>query len=64
MVTATGLQNRLKTLEQGPGIQETKIFFIDLGSDETLTKAQWDAVKTWERTHPWGQAHVIVYREI
>lgn len=64
MVTVAVIRNRLEALENGPGVQETKIFFIDVGSDETLTKAQWEAVKNWEQSHPWGQAHIIVFEEI
>jgi hypothetical protein len=29
-----------------------------------LTKAQWEAVKTWEQTHPWGQVHVLIFDEV
>ncbi|WP_292387706.1 hypothetical protein [Methanosarcina sp. UBA5] len=64
MITTASVKNRLKTLEQGPDVQESKIFFIDGGSDEALTKAQWEAVTAWQRTHPWGQAHVIVCEEV
>lgn len=63
MVT-TDLRRRLKTLESGPRTKETKIFFIDEGSDQDLTKFQWEAVKAWEMAHPWGQAHVIVCHEV
>lgn len=44
MVTAAALRNRLETLEKGLEVQETKIFFIDKGPEESLTKAQWEAV--------------------
>lgn len=64
MVTVAVLRNRLEVLEQGPKVQEKKIFFIDVGSDEALTKSQWEAVNHWEQSHPWGQAHVIVFEEI
>lgn len=64
MVTATDLRRRLEALECGPGAQETKIFFIDEGSDQALTKSQWEAVKAWEHAHPWGQSHVIVFEEV
>lgn len=64
MVTAADLRRRLEALECGPGAPETKIFFIDGGSDEALTASQWKAVKTWEQAHPWGQAHVIVCEEV
>jgi hypothetical protein len=33
MMTAVGLRRRLEALECDPGVQETKIFFIDEGSD-------------------------------
>lgn len=64
MVTAADLRRRLGALECGPVAQETKIFFIDEGSDQALTKAQWEAVKTWEQDHPWGRAHVLVFEEV
>ncbi|KKG31040.1 hypothetical protein DU38_05210 [Methanosarcina mazei] len=64
MVAAAVIRNRLEALEQGPGVQETKIFFIDGGSDHALTESQWEAVKNWEQSHPWGQAHVIVFEEV
>lgn len=41
-----------------------KIFFVDEGLDQALKKAQWEAVKVWERAHPWGQAHIIVCEEV
>ncbi len=64
MVTAADLRRRLEALEHGPSAQKTKIFFIDEGSDQALTQAQWEAVEAWEQAHPWGQAHVIVFEEV
>lgn len=64
MLTAAELRRRLEVLEYVPGSQERKIFFIDEGSDQALTKAQWEAVKAWEQARPWGQAHVIVFEEV
>lgn len=64
MVTAGDLRRRLEALECGPRLKETKIFFIDEGSDQALTKAQWEAVNAWEQAHPWGHAHVIVFEEV
>ena len=64
MVTTASIRNRLEALEQGPDVQELKIFFIDEGSDEALTKAQWEAVKAWEQAHPWEKVHVIVFKEV
>lgn len=64
MATAASLLNRIEALEKGQGLQKTKIFFIDGGSDESLIKAQWEAVKSWENVHPWGRAYVIVFEEV
>lgn len=64
MVTAADCRRRLEALERGPGAQETKIFCIDVGENEALTAAQWEAVRAWEQVHPWGRAHVIVCEEI
>lgn len=64
MVTAAVLRRRLEALECGPGTQETKIFFIDGGSDQALTNTQWEAVRAWEQAHPWGRAHVILFEEV
>lgn len=63
MVTTADLRRRLEALESGPRTKGTKIFFID-GSDQDLTKAQWEAVKAWKTAHPWGQAHVIIFEEV
>lgn len=52
MITAADLLRRLLTLECVPGIQETKIFFIDESSDKALTKSQWETSKTWNKTSP------------
>jgi hypothetical protein len=64
MVTAADLRRRIDVLERGPGAQETKIFFIEDGEDQALTKAQWETVKSWEQAHPWGQAHIIIFEEV
>jgi len=64
VVTAEDLRRGLEALECGPRSKETKIFFIDGGSNQDLTKAQWEAVKAWQQAHPWGQAHVIVCEEV
>jgi hypothetical protein len=64
MVTVATLRNRLEALKQGPDMQEFKIFFVDGGSDKALTEAQWETVRTWEKTHPWGRAHVIIFEEV
>lgn len=65
MVTAAYLRRRIEALESGPRTQETKIFFIDEGSDEDLTKAQWEAVTAWEQAHkPWGRAHILIFEEV
>lgn len=64
MATAAHLRRRLEALECGPEAQETKIFFIDGGSDEALIRAQWENVRAWEKAHPWGRAHIIVFEEV
>lgn len=64
MVTAATLRKKLEKLEQGPDVQEMKIFFVDKGSDEALTEAQWEAVRVWEKAHPWRRAHIIVFEEV
>lgn len=64
MVTAAYIRSKIEALERGPGAQETKIFFIEEGKDQALTKTQWEAVKSWEQAHPWGRAHVIVWEEV
>jgi hypothetical protein len=64
MLTTADIWRRLEAFECGPSAQETKIFFTDEGSDQTLTKAHWEAVKAWEQAHLRGQAHLIVFEEV
>jgi hypothetical protein len=64
MITAAYIRSKIEAFECGPGAQETKIFFIEDGEDQALTKAQREAVKSWEQAHPWGQAHIIIFKEV
>jgi hypothetical protein len=55
MVTGEDFRRRIEAMERGPGAQETKIFFIEEGSDQALAQAQWEAFKAWEQSHPEGK---------